>query len=188
MTYPSILLLKCCLPFASLHSAAPGEPRAAMRVCRWEQRGVSLPALFFLSDCLPSSHRAPLGDVSGLGHSRWWGYLLLHFVLYWGQKATMLYRVAIWHWIHSSALEDGSEMRSGRNSVCWGGSRKGSALHLLMYLLLQHFYEKIYPETTFHFVQKGSWDQGCVLQTNSSRYSRCLHPLLSMGWINLQLL
>lgn len=72
---------------------------------------------------------------------------------------------------------------------------KGSGSHLLTHSLLLHFYEKIYPETTSCFVQKGSWDWGCwevrgwcILQTNSSRYSRCLHPLLSVGWINHQLL
>lgn len=35
---------------------------------------------------------------------------------------------------------------------------KGSGPHLLSHSLLLHFYEKIYPETTFCFVQKGSWD------------------------------
>lgn len=35
---------------------------------------------------------------------------------------------------------------------------KGSGLPLSAHSLLLHFYEKIYPEMTFCFVQKSLWD------------------------------
>ena len=82
-----------------------------MRVCRWEQRGVSLPALFFLPDCLPPSHSAPVGDVSGLGHSRCGDTSFSIWFFTGGRKQPWSTEVPFGTEFTPRALEDGDEIR-----------------------------------------------------------------------------